>query len=82
MYEKAKLLIAEYKDKNDSLTGLVAKYQGYAEENEQLKVAFAEEKAKAEQATALLQERHELALERAIVKAGIPGEITGSARYN
>lgn len=87
-------------------------YQGYAEENEQLKVAFAEEKealltvattekqqleqalatatneakayetkatelekalieekAKAEQATALLQERHELALERAIVKA-------------
>lgn len=90
----------------------MTKYQGYAEENEQLKVAFAEEKeslltaattekqqleqalatatneakayetkatelekalieekAKAEQATALLQERHELALERAIVKA-------------
>lgn len=90
----------------------MTKYQGYAEENEQLKVAFAEEKevlltaattdkeqleqaltiatneakanetkanelekalveekAKAEQAIALLQERHELALERAIVKA-------------
>lgn len=67
--ENSQLLIAEYKDKNDSLTGLVTKYQGYAEENEQLKVAFAEEKAKAEQATTLLQERHELALERAIVKA-------------
>lgn len=56
--ENSQLLIAEYKDKNDSLTGLVTKYQGYAEEKE-----------KAEQATALLQERHELALERAIVKA-------------
>jgi chromosome segregation ATPase len=110
--ENSQLLIAEYKDKNDSLTGLVTKYQGYAEENEQLKMAFAEEKealltaatnekqqleqalttatnevkvneakatelekalveekAKAEQTTALLQERHELALERAIVKA-------------
>ena len=42
--ENSQLLIAEYKDKNDSLTGLVTKYQGYAEENEQLKVAFAEEK--------------------------------------
>lgn len=110
--ENSQLLIAEYKEKNDSLTGLVTKYQGYAEENEQLKVVFAEEKealqtsvanekqrleealttasteakanetkanelekalaeekAKSEQATALLQERHELALERAIVKA-------------
>lgn len=110
--ENSQLLIAEYKEKNDSLTGLVAKYQGYAEENEKLKIAFAEEKEallnkvttekqalekvlgaatneakanetkatelekaladekeKCEQATALLQERHELALERAIVKA-------------
>lgn len=33
------------------------------------KKTLAEEKAKVEQATALLQERHELALERAIVKA-------------
>ncbi|MEK4387974.1 hypothetical protein MKZ25_19775 [Solibacillus sp. FSL W7-1464] len=110
--ENSQLLIAEYKEKNDSLTGLVAKYQGYAEENEKIKIAFteekeallrtaatekqalekalaaatneakanadqvtalekalADEKAKSEQATALLQERHELALERAIVKA-------------
>lgn len=42
--ENTQLLIAEYKDKNDSLTGLVTKYQGYVEENEQLKVAFAKEK--------------------------------------
>lgn len=110
--ENSQLLIAEYKEKNDSLTGLVTKYQGYAEENEKLKTSFAEEKekllrtaatekqalekalaaatneaktnadqvtalekaladekVKSEQATALLQERHEVALERAIVKA-------------
>lgn len=42
--ENSELLIAEYKEKNDSLTGLVAKYQSYAEENEKLKIAFAEEK--------------------------------------
>lgn len=110
--ENNQALIAEYKEKNDTLSGLVAKYQAFAEENEQLKAAFAEEKealltsaasekqkleealaitsseakaneakadelekvladekAQSEQATALLQERHELALERAIVKA-------------
>ncbi len=31
--------------KNDTLSGLVTKYQGYAEENEALKTAFAAEKA-------------------------------------
>lgn len=110
--ENSQLLIAEYKEKNDSLMGLVAKYQGFAEENEQLRTAFSEEKSailtnaqsekqaleqalavateeaksdsikllelekaltdekeKSEQATALLKERHELALERAVVKA-------------
>lgn len=35
----------------------------------ELEKSVAEEKAKAEQATTLLQERHGLALERAIVKA-------------
>lgn len=110
--ENNQALIAEYKEKNDTLSGLVAKYQAFAEENEQLKATFSEEKelllvsassekqkleetlatvsneakvnenkvaelekaladekAKSEQATALLQERHELALERATVKA-------------
>jgi chromosome segregation ATPase len=111
--ENNQALIAEYKEKNDrTLSGLVAKYQAFAEENEQLKATFAEEKkalvtsaasekqlleealatasneakaheakaaelekvlvdekTKSEQATALLQERHELALERATVKA-------------
>lgn len=110
--ENNQALIAEYKEKNDTLSGLVAKYQAFAEENEQLKAAFAEEKealltsaasekqllqealttasnevkaneakvaelekaladekTQSEQATALLQERHELALERATVKA-------------
>ena len=38
------LLIDEYKEKNDTLSGLVSKYQSYAEENEELKVKFAEER--------------------------------------
>lgn len=109
--ENSQLLISEYKEKNDSLTGLVAKYQGYAEENEQLKTVHAREKnelienaqneknileqalkasetekeaaaskvrqledqlaaatVKAEQDVSLLTERHELALERALVQ--------------
>lgn len=37
---KKEQLLAEYKDKNDSLTGMVTKYQGYAEKNKQLNVAF------------------------------------------
>lgn len=31
------LIISEYKEKNDTLNGLVAKYQTYADENEQLR---------------------------------------------
>lgn len=43
--ENNQALIAEYKEKNDTLSGLVAKYQAYAEENEQLKIDFSNEKA-------------------------------------
>lgn len=35
-----KLLVSEYKEKNDVLNGLVAKYESYAVENEQLKEAL------------------------------------------
>lgn len=38
------LLIDEYKQKNDTLNGLVAKYQDYADENEQLKEGFSQER--------------------------------------
>ena len=67
--ENSQLLIAEYKDKNDSLTGLVTKYQGYAEENEQLKVAFAEEKEALLTATATDKQRLEKALTTATTEA-------------
>lgn len=39
-----KMLVSEYKDKNDTLTGLLAKYEGYASENEQLKETMANER--------------------------------------
>lgn len=42
--ENNQALIAEYKEKNDTLSGLVTKYQAYAEENESLKATFATEK--------------------------------------
>lgn len=45
MLENNQALISEYKDKNDTLSGLVTKYQGYAEENETLKRNFEIEKA-------------------------------------
>lgn len=45
MLENNQALISEYKDKNDTLSGLVTKYQGYAEENEALKKSFEMEKA-------------------------------------
>ncbi|PFP29358.1 hypothetical protein COJ96_10665 [Bacillus sp. AFS073361] len=38
------LLIDEYKEKNDTLNGLVSKYQSFADENEDLKQQFAKEK--------------------------------------
>ncbi|MEK4701895.1 hypothetical protein MKX47_20555 [Solibacillus sp. FSL R7-0668] len=43
--ENNQALIAEYKEKNDTLSGLVAKYQAFADENEQLKIAFSKEKS-------------------------------------
>ena len=43
--ENNQALIAEYKEKNDTLNGLVTKYQAYADENEQLKIEFSTEKA-------------------------------------
>ena len=43
--DNSNLLINEYKEKNDTLSGLVTKYQGYAEENEALKTTFKTEKA-------------------------------------
>lgn len=44
MLENNQALISEYKDKNDTLSGLVTKYQGYAEENQALKKTFEIEK--------------------------------------
>lgn len=41
--ENNQLLINEYKEKNDTLSGLVTKYQSYADENEKLKEQFARE---------------------------------------
>lgn len=38
------LLIDEYKEKNDTLSGLVSKYQSFAEENEKLKEDYAKER--------------------------------------
>ncbi|RUS49451.1 hypothetical protein QI30_20015, partial [Kurthia sp. 3B1D] len=56
-------------EKNDSLTGLVTKYQGYAEENEQLKVAFAEEKEALLTAAATEKQQLEQALTTATNEA-------------
>ncbi|PMC34546.1 hypothetical protein CJ195_22290 [Bacillus sp. UMB0899] len=39
-------LIDEYKEKNDTLSGLVSKYQAFAEENERLKEEFSKEQAR------------------------------------
>lgn len=44
--ETKKLLISEYKEKNDTLTGLVAKYEAHANENESLKETLANERGK------------------------------------
>lgn len=43
--ETNKLLVAEYQEKNDTLNGLVTKYQGYANENEQLKETLSNERS-------------------------------------
>ena len=42
--ENIQLLITEYKEKNDTLSGLVAKYQAFANENEKLKTEFTNER--------------------------------------
>lgn len=41
--ENNQALIAEYKEKNDTLSGLLAKYQTFADENEELKRQHADE---------------------------------------
>lgn len=46
--ENNQLLINEYKEKNDTLSGLVSKYQTYADENEKLKEQFAREQERLE----------------------------------
>lgn len=46
--ENNQLLINEYKEKNDTLSGLVSKYQAFADENEKLKEQFAHERARLE----------------------------------
>lgn len=46
--ENNQLLIKEYKEKNDTLSGLVNKYQTFANENEQLKEQFAHERQRLE----------------------------------
>jgi DNA repair exonuclease SbcCD ATPase subunit len=43
--ENNQLLLNEYKERNDTLSGLVNKYQTYANENEKLKEQFATEKS-------------------------------------
>jgi FtsZ-binding cell division protein ZapB len=42
--ENNQLLINEYKEKNDTLSGLVSKYQSFAEENEKLKAEHSKER--------------------------------------
>jgi chromosome segregation ATPase len=42
--ETNKLLVSEYQQKNDSLNGLIAKFEGYATENEELKKALSSER--------------------------------------
>ena len=43
--ETNKLLVEEYKSKNDTLNGLVTKYEAFADENEQLKETLANEQS-------------------------------------
>lgn len=70
--EKEKILTSAASEKQ-KLEETLATASNEAKANEakvaELEKALADEKTKSEQATALLQERHELALERAIVKA-------------
>lgn len=68
-------LINEYKEKNDTLSGLVTKYQGYAEENEALKVEFSSEKSVLiDRATAAESKEHSLQEEVAGAKKSLVEE--------
>ena len=75
-------LIAEYKEKNDTLSGLVAKYQAYADENEQLKVDVAKAIAAASETkqvadSQVLKLQNELAeIQKAVEEAKIKYEDT------
>lgn len=51
--ENNQLLIQEYKEKNDTLSGLVTKYQAFADENERLKADFSREKAELQEKSSL-----------------------------
>lgn len=44
------LLISEYKEKNDTLSGLVSKYQAFADENEKLKEQYSRDRERFESA--------------------------------
>lgn len=78
-YERAKLLIeTSGLSSKEWFQNVLANYEvkalqtnapEYSRNLTELEKALADEKVKSEQATALLQERHEVALERAIVKA-------------
>ena len=70
MLETNQALISEYKDKNDTLNGLVVKYQAYAEENEEVKRLFEAEKAKVnyEREVAILQSVRSLRKRRPLSK--------------
>lgn len=60
--ETNKLLVNEYKEKNDTLNGLVTKFEGYATENEELKKALASEQHSHQaEIDKLTQQNHEQA---------------------
>ena len=63
------LLIDEYKEKNDALSGLVSKYQAFADENEELKTAFDKEKKEMQAAFAEEKEQLRMQVEELSVKA-------------
>lgn len=62
--DNSNLLINEYKEKNDTLSGLVTKYQGYAEENEALKTAFEAQQITASEQIRQLEQAQQQANER------------------
>lgn len=75
--ETNKLLVSEYKDKNDTLNGLIAKFHSYATENEQLKEVLANERSSTQEKVnelnnhnkTLSSKTKELEQEKALLKA-------------